>query len=143
MAQYSGTLDDMACPDGSFGPGVARYSATLDDMTGPDGSFGPGVAQYSGTLDDMASPDGSFGPVAARYPGTLDDMVASISHLVRLWLDTQRHRSVAILNSLDLQCFHLAIFYNEVWGRGDLYNIICKKGFWRRHRVSQNIYLDQ
>ena len=55
----------MACPDGSFGPVV-----TLDDMASPDGSFGPGVAQYSGTLDDMAAP---------------------MAHLVRVWLDTQRH----------------------------------------------------
>ena len=86
MAQYSGTLDDMAGPDGSFGPVV-----TLDDMASPDGSFGPVVAQYSGTLDDMASPDGSFGPVVARYSATLDDMAAPMAHLARVWLDTQRH----------------------------------------------------
>ena len=29
------TLDDMASPDGSFGPVVAQYSGTLDDMAAP------------------------------------------------------------------------------------------------------------
>ena len=85
------TLDDMASPDGSFGPVVARYSATLDDMACPDGSFGPVVAQYSATLDDMACPDGSFGPGVAQYSATLDDMAAPMAHLVRLWLNTQGH----------------------------------------------------
>ena len=64
---------------------------TLDDMAGPDGSFGPVVAQYSATLDDMASPNGSFGPVVAQYSGTLDDMAAPMAHLVRLWLNPQGH----------------------------------------------------